>query len=220
MAKKRRSAKRSSGSGGGAFLAVLALVGLGAAGWWTASGKQHPDFSRLISRFSTPKNASETKPRPKEAVAAVKPSQKPEENKAKVNVPVRQKDEAPRPPLPVRAVVPASREPASTVTVLRPPAPINPVETKTAMAGIPVGRPTPETTPSVIFARDRLVIREHAWDKSAAVGTVERGREMRSYSRTGKWHRVTVPTTGIVGWVHEDMLSSRPSPFMTGSISR
>ncbi|GGA92464.1 hypothetical protein GCM10011491_20600 [Brucella endophytica] len=85
------------------------------------------------------------------------------------------------------------------------------------MANIPVGRPDPATTPSAFYARERVVIREHAWDKSAAIGAVERGREMRSYGKTGKWHRVVVPSTSMIGWVHEDQLASSP-PFFTGSI--
>ncbi|WP_146226099.1 hypothetical protein [Phyllobacterium leguminum] len=79
----------------------------------------------------------------------------------------------------------------------------------------------PGTTPTIIYASERTVIHENAWEKASAIGTVERGREMRSYGKTGKWHRVVVPSTSMIGWVHEDRLAaSRPSPFFTGSIFR
>ncbi|MGH6861000.1 MAG: hypothetical protein ACRECY_12125 [Phyllobacterium sp.] len=78
--------------------------------------------------------------------------------------------------------------------------------------------------PSVVYARERLTLRRNAWDKSPPVGSVEKGREMRSYSKTGKWHRIVVPATNMIGWVHEDMLiagnaRSSISSMATGAIS-
>lgn len=82
----------------------------------------------------------------------------------------------------------------------------------------------PNMAPSVVYARERLTLRRNAWDKSDPVGTVEKGREMRSYSKTGKWHRIVVPATDMIGWVHEDLLiagksRSGISSMATGAIS-
>ncbi len=60
--------------------------------------------------------------------------------------------------------------------------------------------------PKAIIARQALTIRETAWDKAKIVGSVEKGREMRSYAKVGRWHRVVVPSTNIIGWVQEDQL--------------
>ncbi|MFK4823973.1 hypothetical protein ACI0FM_04130 [Paenochrobactrum sp. BZR 588] len=67
-----------------------------------------------------------------------------------------------------------------------------------------------------------------AWDKSPSMGEVEKGRELRSYGQTGKWHRVVVPATDMIGWVHQDMLvivkksghqsAQASAPITTGSI--
>ncbi|WP_420960036.1 hypothetical protein [Brucella sp. IR073] len=210
MARKRRSSKSSSGIGSGG--ALLVIVALGAAGWWTAYDGKHPELSRLLSQFPSLKKTEEAKARLKAPVAPAKP----QENGAKTSVALAAKADAPRPPLPIRPVAIPSRDADPQIMPPRPPAPINATETK-SVVNIPVGKPDPATTPSAFYARERVVIREHAWDKSAAIGTVERGREMRSYGKTGKWHRVVVPSTSMIGWVHENQLASSP-PFFTGSI--
>lgn len=218
MAKRKRSTRRSS-SAAGSGPALLAIVALCAAGWWTASGGKHPDFSWVTSRLSIQKETEKSSFRPKEATTPAKPR----ESVAKVAPPVAariaaSKPDAPRPPLPVRPEA-SPRNPVSQIAVVRPPAPLKANGTEPPIANIPVGRPQPGTTPSAIYAKDRITIREHAWDRSAAIGTVERGREMRSYGKTGKWHRVVVPSTDMIGWVHDDMIArSRPSDFITGSI--
>lgn len=89
--------------------------------------------------------------------------------------------------------------------------------------------------PKVIIAKQALTIRETAWDKAKSAGTVEKGREMRSYAKVGRWHRVVVPSTNIIGWVQEDQLifknqlngvvparsaSARNAPFTTGSVNK
>ncbi len=48
---------------------------------------------------------------------------------------------------------------------------------------------------------------------------------MRSYGKTGRWHRVIVPKTNMIGWVHENQLiGGRNKPdsatMITGSIAR
>ncbi|PYE87215.1 hypothetical protein C7477_11571 [Phyllobacterium leguminum] len=220
MARKRRSAKGSGSSGSGA--ALLAIVALGAAGWWTASGGKRPDFSWASSqfsmpRFSSPKETEKNSARRQEVVA---PARR-QESMAKASP--APKADTPRPQLPVRPVTPSPRSQASQIMVLRPPVPVKTPQAplKATIANIPVGRPMPGTTPTIIYASERTVIHENAWEKASAIGTVERGREMRSYGKTGKWHRVVVPSTSMIGWVHEDRLAaSRPSPFFTGSIFR
>jgi hypothetical protein len=78
--------------------------------------------------------------------------------------------------------------------------------TEKANIELPHGRNLPNMAPAIVYARERLVLYQHAWDKSSSVATIEKGREMRSYSKTGKWHRIAVPATGMIGWVHEDKL--------------
>jgi len=89
----------------------------------------------------------------------------------------------------------------------------------------PRGVNTPASSPSVIYAKARLTIHKNAWDKSPSIGVVEKGREMRSYGKTGRWHRVIVPKTNMIGWVHEDQLiGGRNKPdtasLVTGSIAK
>jgi len=215
MARKRRSSKRSSFSGSG--IALAAILAMGAASWWAAYQDKHPkaDFSGVFSRLLPQKDAGEKVSRPKEAEAGKKPSsEQPKTASARADIP--------RPPAPVRPTPAPSSNAGTQVAAVKPPAPLaKPNEAKPSIRNIPVGRATPDTTPSVIYARERLTIHEHAWDKSAAVGTVEKGREMRSYGKTGKWHRVVVPSTDMIGWVHEDELAtSQPRSFITGSIFR
>lgn len=86
-----------------------------------------------------------------------------------------------------------------------------------SQASAPVAKPVPDDNsrhasgafkvPKVIVARQALVIREKAWDQAKIVGRVEKGREMRSYAKVGRWHRVVVPSTNILGWVQEDQLA-------------
>lgn len=88
---------------------------------------------------------------------------------------------------------------------------------KATLAQPPVGKPASDDNsrhasgafkvPKVIIARQALIIREKAWDQAKTVGSVEKGREMRSYAKVGRWHRVVVPSTNIIGWVQEDQLA-------------
>ncbi|PRD45938.1 hypothetical protein C5748_02035 [Phyllobacterium phragmitis] len=217
MARKRRSSKRSPASG----ITLLAILAMGAAGWWSTYEGKHSrtDFSRFFSQFSTQKEAGAKVSRPKETIT----------NRAQAKAAPSQND-IPRPSAPVGSN-PSSSRPSSSgnattqVAAVKPPAPFSKAplaksgETKRAARNIPAGRASPDTTPSVIYARKRITIRKRAWDKAASVGTVEKGREMRSYGKTGKWHRVVVPSTAMIGWVHEDMLAtSQPRSLITGSI--
>lgn len=89
----------------------------------------------------------------------------------------------------------------------------------------PRGVNTPANSPSVIYAKAKLTIHKNAWDRSPAIATIEKGREMRSYGKTGRWHRVVVPSTNIIGWVHEDQLiggHNKPdsATLITGSVAK
>lgn len=116
----------------------------------------------------------------------------------------------------------------SPLAATKPTAPASPVNkpaaerttattAKTTLALPPVGKPVPDDNsrhasgafkvPKVIIARQALIIREKAWDQAKTVGSVEKGREMRSYAKVGRWHRVVVPSTNIIGWVQEDQLA-------------
>lgn len=70
----------------------------------------------------------------------------------------------------------------------------------------PRGINRPDSTPTMVYAKQKLTVHKTAWDQSPSMGEVEKGRELRSYGQTGKWHRVVVPATDMIGWVHQDML--------------
>lgn len=76
----------------------------------------------------------------------------------------------------------------------------------------PAGRNMADAAPRPVFARVALRIHKNAWDKSPVQGTVKKGHEMRSYGQTGKWHRVVVPGTDVIGWVHENQLIVAKAP--------
>ncbi len=89
----------------------------------------------------------------------------------------------------------------------------------------PRGVNSPAHSPTVVFAKEKLIIRKTAWEKAPAIAVIEKGREMRSYGKTGRWHRVIVPTTNLIGWVHEDLLvgdKNKPdsASLMTGAIGK
>ncbi|RCS23139.1 hypothetical protein DUT91_12530 [Phyllobacterium salinisoli] len=226
-----------SGSG----IALLAILGMGGASWWATYEGKHSkaDFSRFLSSFSTGKKTETKVSKPRDIIAdkaqpprtQAKAAPGKRDGKDDVSRSAEIRSPSPRPSAPVGSNSfpprPSSSRNVAALAAVKPPAPLSkaPVaksgETKAAPKGIPVGRAAPHTTPSVIYARERIIIRQRAWDKAAGVGTVEKGREMRSYGKTGKWHRVVVPSTNMIGWVHEDMLAaSQPGLFMTGSIFR
>src|SRR5690606_16859899 len=124
-----------------------------------------------------------------------------------------------------KAVGPVPR-PAAAVAPVRPQPPEQSAVLTAKLPAPPRGTNTPAHSPSVIYAKAKLTIHKNAWDKSPAIGTVEKGREMRSYGKTGKWHRVVVPSTNMIGWVHEDQLrGGRNKPdsaqmITTGSIAK
>ncbi|MFQ0814782.1 hypothetical protein AVM02_05005 [Brucella anthropi] len=223
----RRSTKRSAKSSGSStpVLALAVILGLGAFSLWATAQHKSPQaaitalFQRPAARPDTPAartepkatvtgKASETRSPSKDYGAAVGPVPRPSAPVAAPQKPVQQAAIQPRP----TNQVSANQVVASAATA-------------TPRAMPPRGVNTPASSPSVIYARTRLTIHKNAWDKSPSIGVVEKGREMRSYGKTGRWHRVIVPKTNMIGWVHEDQLvGGRNKPdsasLITGSIAK
>jgi len=237
MATRKRSsrpAKRSTGrstrgkgnSGSSApILALGAILGLGAFSLWATAQHKSPQaaFTALFQRpapKATPsapvrteaRQPVESKTPAKDYAGAVGPVPRPAVAVApSQSKPVQQAAiQAPKPPMPTQKLAPPPPPPASARALPMPPR----------------GTNTAAHSPSVIYARTKLTIHKNAWDKSPAIGTVESGREMRSYGKTGKWHRVVVPSTNMIGWVHEDELrGGRNKPdtaqmMTTGSVTK
>ena len=94
-----------------------------------------------------------------------------------------------------------------------------------ALLNAPRGKNSVDHSPTAVFAREELIIRKTAWDNAPAIGMVGKGREMRSYGKTGRWHRVVVPSTNMIGWVHEDKLTGGTNKrdsasLVTGSVAK
>ncbi|URQ76261.1 MAG: hypothetical protein NBV76_05755 [Candidatus Ochrobactrum gambitense] len=232
--KRARTAKGGSGSSA-PVLALAAILGLGAFSLWATSQHKSPQDAlvALFQRSATNPFAS-TSPRTesKPTVTAKAPE---------TTAPSKDKDygaavgPVPRPSAPVAPIVQKPVQQAAvqaptqvTVQAPKPPRPTNQV-VASAPTGPhmmpPRGVNTPAHSPSVVYARTQLTIHKNAWDKSAAIGTVEKGREMRSYGKTGRWHRIIVPKTNMIGWVHEDQLvGGRNKPdsatLITGSVTK
>lgn len=211
---RKRSTKRKSGSGSSApLLALSVILGLGAFSLWATAQHKNPHavFTALFQRTAS-------RPAPP---APVKTEQRAEARKAVAERKAQPKQETKDF---AKAVGPVPR-PAAAVAPVRPKPPEQSAVLTAKLPTPPRGTNTPAHSPSVIFAKVKLTIHKNAWDKSPAIGTVEKGREMRSYGKTGRWHRVVVPSTNMIGWVHENQLvggRSKPdsAKMITGSIAR
>lgn len=232
--KRTRTAKGGSGSSA-PVLALAAILCLGAFSLWATSHHKSPQDAlvALFQRSATNPFAS-TSPRTESKPTVTAKAPEP-------TAPSKDKDygaavgPVPRPSAPVAPVVQKPVQQAAvqaptqvTVQAPKPPRPTNQV-VASAPTGPhmmpPRGVNTPAHSPSVVYARTQLTIHKNAWDKSAAIGTVEKGREMRSYGKTGRWHRIIVPKTNMIGWVHEDQLvGGRNKPdsatLITGSVNK
>jgi len=232
--KRTRTAKGGSGSSA-PVLALAAILGLGSFSLWATSQHKSPQDAlvALFQRSATNPFAS-TAPRTESKPTVTAKAPEP-------TAPSKDKDygaavgPVPRPSAPVAPVVQKPVQQAAvqaptqvTVQAPKPPRPTNQV-VASAPTGPhmmpPRGVNTPAHSPSVVYARTQLTIHKNAWDKSAAIGTVEKGREMRSYGKTGRWHRIIVPKTNMIGWVHEDQLvGGRNKPdsatLITGSVNK
>ncbi|KAB2685959.1 hypothetical protein [Brucella tritici] len=235
----KRSAKSSGKSSGSStpVLALAAILGLGAFSLWATSQHKSPQAA-ITALFQRPASKPNTQPaartEPKATVTSKAPESKPPESRAPSKDYGAAVGPVPRPSAPVVAapvVAPAPQKPAqqAAIQTATPPRPTNQVVVSSPAAALrsmpPRGVNTPASSPSVIYAKARLTIHKNAWDKSPSIGVVEKGREMRSYGKTGRWHRVIVPKTNMIGWVHEDQLiGGRNKPdsasLITGSIAR
>lgn len=227
----RRSTKRSAKSSGSStpVLALAAILGLGAFSLWATAQHKSPQAA-ITALFQRPASRPDTQPaartEPKATVASKAPeTRSPSKDFGAAIGPV------PRPSAPVAA--PQKPVQQAAIQTAIPPRPTNQVSANQVVAPPaaalrsmpPRGVNTPASSPSVVYARTRLTIHKNAWDKSPSIGVVEKGREMRSYGKTGRWHRVIVPKTNMIGWVHEDQLvGGRNKPdsasLITGSIAK
>ncbi|AEQ08339.1 hypothetical protein BMNI_I0711 [Brucella melitensis NI] len=206
-------------------MALGAILALGAFSLWSTAQHKSPQaaLSALFQR-----------PAPKPAPAATaKAENKPAPGKtADTKAPARDSAAAVGPvPRPAAPVAPTPQKPVQTAAVAapKPPRPSGSVVASVTPAAPhampPRGVNTPANSPSVIYAKAKLTIHKNAWDRSPAIATIEKGREMRSYGKTGRWHRVVVPSTNIIGWVHEDQLiggHNKPdsATLITGSVAK
>ncbi|MBQ0709804.1 MULTISPECIES: hypothetical protein [unclassified Ochrobactrum] len=232
----KRSTKRSSTSSGKSsgsstpLLALAAILGLGAFSLWATSQHKSPQAA-ITALFQRPTSKPVSQPaartEPKATVTSKAPESKaPSKDFGAAVGPV------PRPSAPVAAPAPQKPVQQAAIQTAPPPRPASqvvappPPPPAAALRSLPPrGVNTPASSPSVIYAKARLTIHKNAWDKSPSIGVVEKGREMRSYGKTGRWHRVIVPKTNMIGWVHEDQLiGGRNKPdsasLITGSIAK
>lgn len=218
-----RSPKRSSRSSQrwspiGLLLALAVMGGVGLLTFWTKEQTKNSSVTSTRSNAGTAiSKAPSVAARPeKETRQPAKTALREESGRTETSrMPV------PRPSVAVGVPQqnPAAK-PTQQASLQRLQGPIG-----KAVAEPPRGTNVPGMAPSVVYARDKLVLRRSASQASASIGSVEKGREMRSYSKTGKWHHIAVPTTGMIGWVHEDMLikgkyASNTSSMTTGAIYR
>lgn len=212
---KRVSKRKVRSKSGTPVLALAILLALGGFSLWATT--QHKNPTDAIAKLFQP-SATDSKARkpstavrtdtasPKKTVVTRNAQPQPKERDS-----ARAIGAAPRPTV---SLVPASRPNQPQKSALPPSRPVS----------APVGSNTPAHSPTVVYAKERLTIRKTAWNKSSAIGRVEKGREMRSYEKTGRWHRIAVPTTNLIGWVHEDQLiggNKKPdrANVITGSIT-
>lgn len=208
----KRVNKRKAGSSSG-MLALAVLLGLGGFSLWATS--QHKNPTDAIAKLfqPTPSNSIVGKPS-----TPVRADMAPSKKTTHIAQPQPNKRET------ARAIEPTPRPSVALVPSSRPIQPQRPASLPSKPVSAPVGLNTSAHSPTVVYAKERLTIRKTAWDKSAPIGTVEKGREMRSYEKTGRWHRIAVPTTNLIGWVHEDQLiggNKKPdrAAVITGSIN-
>ncbi len=225
----RRGGGRRSGSSGSAapLLALGLILGLGAFSLWATAEHKSPQaaltslFGRSVPKHSTASSGSTGSARPAEKPApAVAERRTAPDERAVAGLPV------PRPSVPVAPAIPVIARPAREA--MTPQRPLEQVVASAPSGPLhvlpPRGVNNPAHSPSVVYAATRLTIRKNAWDRAPAVGVVEKGVEMRSYGKTGRWHRVTVPRTTMMGWVREEeIVGGREKPdsarLVTGSIT-
>lgn len=253
----RRSApKKSSGSSVASILALGAIVAVGAVSLWAVSQHQSPQaaIAHLFNGTATSSRPAVER-RAANVAAEKKPIAEPRQQSAQTNRVSPAPIVPPVPPSVARPSIGLTAKPAAAPapyptarpSVAQNAAPVatGKPERRVAAANIPAaanqnlpprGVNRPDTTPTMVYAKQRLTVHKTAWDKSPSMGEIEKGRELRSYGQTGKWHRVVVPATDMIGWVHQDKLvivkqapkqsaqaqtptrTLAPAPLTTGSV--
>jgi hypothetical protein len=220
---KRSSSRASSGvSRSGLLLAGVVIISVGLLSLWTAVHQKNPPA--ILAKYFGPSVQSKSERESLVSKSEVKRAETKPREESKADL---QSAPVPRPPVPVgpqQKIVTAQIRQAPEQPARVVPRPLVSMGNTMKAIEVPRGRNISTMAPAVVYARERLVLRQHAWDKSTPVAMIEKGREMRSYSKTGKWHRIAVPTTGMIGWVHEDELiigktNIDVSSFSTGAIA-
>ncbi len=239
--KKRSTRGKSSGHSATAVLTVGAIVVIGAAALWATSQSRSPSAS-VSGLFRTATNSSASR---SGSSATVSSERRSVQTQSRNTETARNTEPTATPPSPIRrpplnigqSVASEQKEQPKQVAVLAPrpdskPAavqitPPKPAPQHTMPALPPVGKSATDDNsrnasgafkvPKAIIARQALTIHEKAWDMAKTVGRVEKGREMRSYAKVGRWHRVVVPSTNIIGWVQEDQLIIKNQQAQTRS---
>ncbi|MGU3574875.1 hypothetical protein ACLBWZ_05060 [Brucellaceae bacterium C25G] len=227
------------------IIALGAIVAVGAVSLWAVAQHKSPQTA-ISSLFRGTANTNRIVSQPQNTnQPTVKKAEAPDparKTRLDERAPTRATATAPVPRpavglMPSKSVASAAPQPVSKPQVASNTVPVTkPNQMVAAITPPPAARQNlpprgenrPDTTPSMVYAKQKLTVHKTAWDKSPSMGEVEKGRELRSYGQTGKWHRVVVPTTDMIGWVHEDMLvitkktaganGAMPTPLTTGSI--
>lgn len=175
-------------------ITVVGLIGIATAGWYISLNKK-PTLRTTVTAFQVAPS--------KKASHIIAPT-------PKVSSPTRQSAERNvmrRPPLPLTAQMPVQKQvvmaiPSNKTASITPPSYMEDSHLP------PAGRFNTQNAANMIFAKRKTVIYAVANAASPQIAVVERGQEMRSYEKQGSWHHITVPRTGIIGWVQDDSLTS------------
>ncbi len=234
--RRKAASSRSSGSSYSSIFALAAILGLGGVSIWAVSQKESPQtaISNLLSGKQQSSSTSSSASRTSRSENISQASKTKETNRDnKISAAPAPTPAVKRPPAPVTAkatlqsnnneqqiaslaplprttsiierIIPASKPQKTEKTT-----PATPQSAITKLP--PAGKNLSDSAPRPVFARVALRIHKNAWEKSAVQGSVKKGHEMRSYGQTGKWHRVVVPGTDVIGWVHEDQLIVAKAP--------
>lgn len=185
----KRSRKTSESHSITGYMTFGAILILGAAGWYYSPGSRSVEKKQTIAMQQ------------KEVVA---PIQKPA---AFASDPVLGNG-LPRPKIPVPAAAPSiqatSVKPKIDTVVSRPPYSVD-------RHLPPKGQFAINNAANAIYAQKRTTIYLKADQTSKIVAFVEKGQEMRSYETNGRWHRIVVPSTNIIGWAKDETLTASKS---------
>lgn len=164
-----------------AYVVFGGILLVGAASWY------HSTFEKDIGRNTPVLTANKT--------IAI-PQKKPEStsNKSVLSI-------TPLPKAVIPTVLSASEESFSKQISQNP---VSVVPYKTDKHLPPKAQFGANNAAGIIYAKTTIAIYERNDSRSKRVAMVKPGQEMRSYEHLGTWHRIVVPTTGIIGWAKDD----------------